>query len=357
MFWKNNILLVSTALIILLFSLPILSGAADKNTWRIYAEDCRRLNNQMDVVKKQISDKEDVVFTQGLKFRLEHIERFSKKVVADPNDPNVFSKCEDSIKKAKTLLKIANEYEAQLNKTQEIEAKKRHEGAPEMKIAKFLGYKDFEYLDSIKGAFKKGGLKNLKQTLFFISNNSMNYSITQQIDTYLIYTISSSYSNFVSTPKIVVQPLKGEFIRKGNYIPGSYYKVLDLVKVTGLDGFPATLPLLQRVMTKEERLGYGAPPSDTECRNLIIGSWSRSRTSDIYTYKPDGVLESITYSQFQKEGQKSSGTWKIENHFITAQIKSLDGLSSGSWSGKIIKLMGDKLIVNEVTEVEYTRIK
>ena len=193
-----------------------------------------------------------------------------------------------------------------------------------LKIAQSFGYSEVESLDSIKHTFKEGGLEKLKKTLFYVGNyGSINYRVTQKVDKYLIYTITNSYRSFVSLPMIAIRPLKGEYIQKGIFIPGRYYKVSDLIEFEKSDGFPITLPLLERVMSKEQLVGYGTPPSDIDCQKLIIGSWSKGwykNSSELFinidVYRPNGLYEEINYSK-----KLDSEIW--EKSLVSCQLSNV----------------------------------
>ncbi|BBO77690.1 hypothetical protein DSCW_51070 [Desulfosarcina widdelii] len=257
----------------------------------------------------------------------------------------------------------------------------------EFKIAQSFGFSEIESLDSIKHTFKEGGLEKLKRTLFYVNDHgSANYRISQKVDKYLIYTITNSYESFVSLPMIAILPLKGEYIQKGIFIPGEYYKVLDIIEFKKADGFPITLPLLERVMSKEQLIGYGTPPNDTDCRKRIIGAWSKGwyKNSDelyiyINVYKPNGIYEEIKYSINidSKIWEKSlgNGTWELQDHilqfaekhsgkwqklskkdnWITVQ-SNIEG-SSSSGGCRIIQLTDNILTATQGREETYLRLK
>ena len=39
------------------------------------------------------------------------------------------------------------------------------------------------------------------------------------------------------------------------------------------------LPVFQRFISDNERIGYGNPPDDMSCRKIIVGSWSYHKVS------------------------------------------------------------------------------
>ena len=195
------------------------------------------------------------------------------------------------------------------------------------KIAASFGYSYSSSIESIKHIYQEGGIERLKKTLFYVGEFSINYRTSQIVDGYIIYTIPSSIRHFVSYQMIATLPLKGEPTAKGLFIPGTYYKILDMAEFTGLDGFPIKIPILERVMDKELMIGYGTPPDDQECRNLIIGSWSTGwikNSTEIFinigTYQTGGIYEVVRYSKELSSGtwekRLGKGKWQLKNHIL-----------------------------------------
>lgn len=254
-------------------------------------------------------------------------------------------------------------------------------------IAKHYGYSKLVSLGSVDRVYEDGGMDGLKDTLFHVTQSSKHYVVSQKVGGYFIYVKSRSAGRYSILPTIAVRPLEGEVSGKDSFLPGKYYRVLDLVEFTKLDGFPITLPLLERVMDKEKMVGYGDPPNDDECREIIIGWWSdgwhkylptSNEFINIDIYKRNGVYESIRYSHQFPSGkwkkELSFGTWEIKNAVINRTyeesseweqdigssswvIRKNPPLGSGVENDKIIKLSDSNLITARRSERDYSRLQ
>ncbi len=231
-----------------------------------------------------------------------------------------------------------------------------------MKIAKEMGFENYKSLDAIAVVIKENGNK-AKKFLYFVGSGSSHYYLNQKQQGYTIYTVSDRYRNFVSTKTIVVEPLKGEQIVKGASLPGGYYELLDGMDMTMQDGFTKKVPLIRRVLTKEEKKGYGNPPNDNESRKMIIGTWQIEKSdygTDRFTFKADRTLDVVEFSDSTPKGLHSTGTWKIENTELRFSYESAPGkyvTSLENAGGRIIKLTNDTLVVQEDSERWYKRKK
>lgn len=255
------------------------------------------------------------------------------------------------------------------------------------KISKHFGFAKLKPLSTLKTVYDKDGKEGLKKTLFYIDEFSHHYKVTQKLEKVFIYSIPNEFTPFVSLQMIPVKPIKGEFTLKGSFIPGKYYKVIDLLKLTKPDGFEITLPLIERVTGKSKLIGFGTPPPDSECRKLIIGIWSdglyihRSlgkETIKLKIFKPNGIFEFINYTKYTSSGdwskELSIGTWDIDDSFISTKYKIQETWGkkredkdwnknivsiSGQYSGgaKIIKLTENNLITVRTSEKDFIRLK
>jgi len=218
-----------------------------------------------------------------------------------------------------------------------------------LKLAQQLGFKRHASLDDVYKILKNEGKQKAKTYLYFADGAIRSYRLNQKLNGYCSY-VGDRYE----LPKIIViKPFQGESLVKGSYLPGFYYEFLGTMKVTLLDGFSGNALVIHRVMTPEEKRGYGTPPNDSECKKTLMGTWLIDKTefgTDRYLFRPDGTLTLLQYDMMDRNGESCQGTWSIRNRELlySGNCESKDGIS-GSFEnegGKIIKITNSHLVLH-----------
>ncbi len=340
------------ALITLIFIISCSSAFArddmysSEQNWSFYLDSCKTLDNELDEVKKQMESGSDVVFISSIKFHLKRMANSLKAV--DQKDIILQEKqmCDDKVKASKIIIAQGEEYEKKIANKEQQEIRGEHEKSPNYRKAKGLGLTDYEHISQIKVVIEKLGLEKAKKYLYIVGSNPFIYRISQKHGNYAVY--SSDKHDSVTSGQILVLPLQGEIVEKGAALSGDYYRLLDVVEAAGLDGFKRKLPLFQRFISDNEKIGYGNPPDDMSCRKIIVGSWSYHKVSsgiDKFVFKANGALSGTTYSDDDHRGDNFVGTWSINNRVLEINMDYQNGRTT-TITARIIKLTQDTLITH-----------
>lgn len=219
-------------------------------------------------------------------------------------------------------------------------------------LARELGFKKHASLDSVYSIYKTKGSTEAKKYLYFAEGAIKGYRLKQKMgDGYCSYVGKSNYE----LPKIIiVKMLPGEQIIKNSFFPGFLYQFLGTMKLTLIDGFSGNAIVIRRVLTDDQKKGFGNPPSDAECRTFLIGTWLFDKiefgqeVTDKFTFSPDGtmtVIQKDVLASSKKKYETSHGTWKISKGTISYSYSNANGAENAG--RKIIKLTKNQLVMHD----------
>lgn len=223
--------------------------------WRFYLDSCRQLDEAMGTVRKQIDNKANVVFSNGIQGNIESMDDAIKYVKDKDKISRKYIECQQKSKRAQGLFAEAEAYDKLLQEQQSQEARRSHEDSPIFKKALELGFDDYGWLAALESDFREVGQERLKKWMILVDSDcGRHYEATQYVKPYVIYKAYRSYYNLCSSREtpIAVLPSEGVTVNRGDYIDkNSYYVFAGVLEGKGTDGFPIEIPLLKQVKVED----------------------------------------------------------------------------------------------------------